>query len=168
MRSSRRLLTNDVVVWERREHVPHHLFTQRPYSNPLLIPHYIIELQQQWVSGAELSSPCSPPFPCTLSLWPRCRCSCFSPPSSLPPLSFPLPTVSITSWWGWYHPCCLHMSSASQSSTCIHTLYPPCEQWWCCWQHHLAPLVLVDMGAHAWSCSVPGKGGECQCQVAGV
>jgi hypothetical protein len=45
MKSSRRLFTNDVVMQERREHVLHHLFTQRQYSNPLLVPHYIIELQ---------------------------------------------------------------------------------------------------------------------------
>jgi hypothetical protein len=45
IKSSRRLLMNDVVVGERREHVPHHLFTQRQYSNPLLVPHYIIELK---------------------------------------------------------------------------------------------------------------------------
>jgi hypothetical protein len=129
-------------------------------GQPLHPIHLVSKCSQQWVLGAELSSPHSPPFSCTLSSWPGHRCSHFSPPSPLPPVLFPLPAVSITSWQGWYHPHCLHTSSASQLPMCTHTLYPPCEQWWWCWQHHLAPLVLVDMGAHAWLSSfhvMPGK-----------
>ena len=35
----------NMVVQKQIDHVPHHLFTQRPCSNPTLMPHFKSELQ---------------------------------------------------------------------------------------------------------------------------
>ena len=40
---------NDCRGMGKRENVPHLLFTRRLYSNPLFVPHYVIEFQQLYL-----------------------------------------------------------------------------------------------------------------------
>jgi hypothetical protein len=55
------LLMNGMVVQERRRHVSHHAFTQRLCSNPLFVPHYVIEPQP-----SHLTRNCRPwPWTCS-------------------------------------------------------------------------------------------------------